>query len=128
MVPPPYNRLTMRFEPPNGLMLKITLLMIVTAMALSAQAKLTTLTTLTTEEKLQLSRLEAAAAKAQATLTNFVSQAQRAVQEMEAKVKDATGAHEKFTAELKVKHKLDAACTFDEQQEPKCPASKEAKK
>jgi len=117
VVPPP----TMRLEPPNGFMLKTTLLMITMAAALSAQAKLTT------DEKLQLSRLEAAAAKAQATLTNFVSQAQRAVQEMEAKVKEANAAHEKLIAELKAKHKLDAACTFDEQQEPKC-STKEVKK
>lgn len=114
----------MKVEPPNGFMLKTTLLMIVTALMLIAQAKLTTLTT---DEKLQLSRLEAAAAKAQATLTNFVSQAQRAVQEMEAKVKEATTAHEKLITELKAKHKLYAACTFDEQQEPKCP-TKEVKK
>lgn len=102
-------------------MLKTTLLMIAIALMLQAQGKLTT------EEKLQLSRLEAAAAKAQGTLTNFVSQAQRAIQEMEAKAKEAAVAHEKLAADLKKKYGLDTACTFDEQQEPKCPA-KEAKK
>ena len=101
--------------------MKLTTLLIATALALSAESKLTT------EEKLTLARSEAAAAKAQATLTNFVSQAQRAVQEMEQKAKDAAAAHEKLVGELKKKHALDAACTFDEQQEPKCPA-KEAKK
>lgn len=101
-----------------NLMLKTTLLMFGMALLLPAQGKLTT------EEKLQLSRLEAAAAKAQATLTNFVSQAQRAVQEMEAKVKEAAAAHEKLIADLKAKHKLDAACVFDENQEPKCPEVK----
>lgn len=101
--------------------MKTTTLLIATALALSAESKLTT------EEKLQLSRLEAAAAKAQATLTNFLSQAQRAMQEMEAKAKEAAAAHEKLMADLKTKHGMDAACTFDEQQEPKCPA-KEAKK
>lgn len=103
--------------------MKTTLLILVMALALSAQSKLTT------DEKLQLSRLEAAAAKAQATLTNFVSQAQRAVQEMEAKAKEAQAAHEKMVADLKKKHALDAACTFDEAQEPKCPTTaKEVKK
>ena len=100
--------------------MKITTLLLM-ALALSAESKLTT------EEKLQLSRSEAAAAKAQATLTNFVSQAQRAVQEMEQKAKDAAAAHEKLIGELKKKYSFDAACTFDETQEPKCP-SKEAKK
>lgn len=104
----------------NGLM-KTTTLLILTALVLSAEGKLTT------EDKLQLSRAEAAAAKAQATLTNFVSQAQRAVQELEAKAKDANDAHQKLIADLKKKLLLDAACTFDENQEPKCPA-KEVKK
>lgn len=108
-------------RPPHGFM-KTTTLLILMALLLSAESKLTT------EEKLQLSRLEAAAAKAQATLTNFVSQAQRAVQEMEAKAKDAQTTYEKMVADLKKKHGLDAACTFDEAQEPKCPAEKEAKK
>lgn len=99
-------------------MLKTTLLMFGLALMLQAQSKLTT------EEKLQLSRLEAAAAKAQATLTNFVSQAQRAVQEMEAKAKEAAAAHEKLVADLKKKHGLAEACTFNEQQEPKCPEVK----
>lgn len=98
--------------------MKLTTLLIATALALSAESKLTT------EEKLQLSRLETAAAKAQATLTNFVSQAQRAIQEMEAKAKEAVAAHEKLVTDLKAKHKLDAACTFDEAQEPKCPEVK----
>ncbi len=103
--------------PPHGFM-KLTTLLIETALALSAESKLTT------EEKLSLARSEAAAAKAQATLTNFVSQAQRAVQEMEAKAKEAAAAHEKLVGELKKKHALDAACTFDEAQEPKCPEKK----
>lgn len=100
--------------------MKLTTLFLM-ALLLSAESKLTT------DEKLQLSRAEAAAAKAQATLTNFVSQAQRAVQEMEAKAKEAAAALEKLTTDLKAKHGMDAACTFDESQEPKCP-SKEAKK
>lgn len=100
--------------------MKLTTLFLM-ALLLSAESKLTT------DEKLQLSRAEAAAAKAQATLTNFVSQAQRAVQEMEAKVKEAAAAHEKLMADLKAKHGLEPACTFDEQQEAKCP-TKEAKK
>lgn len=108
-------------SPPHDGFMKITTLLIATALALSAESKLTT------EEKLSLARSEAAAAKAQATLTNFVSQAQRAVQEMEAKAKEAAAAHEKLIGELKKKHALDAACTFDEAQEPKCP-TKEAKK
>lgn len=102
-------------------MLKTTLLMFVMSLLLQAQGKLTT------EEKLQLSRLEAAAAKAQATLTNFVSQAQRAVQEMEAKAKEAQSAYEKMVVDLKKKHSLASDCTFDEAQEPKCPV-KEVKK
>lgn len=101
--------------------MKITTLLILTVLVLSAENKLTT------DEKLQLSRLEASAAKAQATLTNFVSQAQRAVQEMEAKAKEASEAHQKLVADLKKKLALDAACTFDENQEPKCP-TKETKK
>ena len=100
--------------------MKLTTLFLM-ALLLSAESKLTT------EEKLSLARSEAAAAKAQATLTNFASQAQRAVQEMEAKAKEAAAAHEKLVGELKKKHALDAACTFDEAQEPKCP-QKEAKK
>ena len=101
--------------------MKLTTLLIATALALSAESKLTT------EEKLQLSRSEANAAKAQATLTNFVSQAQRAVQEMEQKAKEAAAAYEKLVGDLKKKHALDETCVFDEAQEPKCPA-KEAKK
>lgn len=107
-------------SPPHGFM-KLTTTLFLMALLLSAESKLTT------EEKLSLARSEAAAAKAQATLTNFVSQAQRAVQEMEAKAKEAAAAHEKLVGELKKKHALDAACTFDEAQEPKCP-TKEAKK
>lgn len=114
--------LTMNLEPSNGFMVKTTLLMITTALMLSAQAKLTT------DEKLQLSRAEAAAAKAQAILTNFVSQAQRTVQDLEQKAREANEANQKLVTELKTKHKLDAACTFDEQQEPKCPVAKEVKK
>lgn len=98
--------------------MKLTTLLIATALALSAESKLTT------EEKLQLSRLEAAAAKAQATLTNFLSQAQRAIQEMEQKAKESAAAHEKLADELKKKYALDAACAFDEAQEPKCPEKK----
>lgn len=100
--------------------MKLTTLFMM-ALLLGAESKLTT------EEKLSLSRAEAAAAKAQATLTNFVSQAQRAIQEMEAKAKEAAEAHQKLISDLKKAHGLDAACTFDEAQEPKCPA-KEAKK
>lgn len=96
-------------------------MMIASALMLNAQGKLTE------TDKLALSRAEAAAAKAQATLSNFVSQAQRAVQEMEAKAKEANEAHQKLIADLKKKLGLDATCTFDEQQEPKCPA-KEVKK
>lgn len=99
---------------------KFTALLIMAALTLSAEGQLTI------EEKLSLARSEAAVAKAQATLTNFVSQAQRAVQEMEQKAKDAAAAHEKLIGELKKKHKLDDACTFDEAQESKCP--KEVKK
>ncbi len=97
--------------------MKLTTLFLM-ALLLSAEGKLTT------EEKLSLARSEAAAAKAQATLTNFVSQAQRAVQEMEQKAKEAAAAHEKLMGELKKKYSLDAACTFDEAQEPKCPEKK----
>lgn len=117
---PPHPELdTGTNRPPHGFMKLTTLFLMV--LLLSAESKLTT------EEKLSLARSEAAAAKAQATLTNFVSQAQRAVQEMEAKAKEAASAHEKLVGELKKKHALDASCTFDEAQEVKCPA-KEAKK
>lgn len=109
-------------------MIKTTILKIIAAAALAVSMFAQTKVTISQDEKLKLLRLESAAARAQATLTNFVAQAQRAVQEMEQRSKEATAAYEKEVADLKSRHKLPSECKFDENQDPKCPDPKEVKK
>lgn len=103
--------------------MKTTTLCFVFALVLSAEGG-----KLTDADKLALARADAAAAKANATLTGFVSQAQRQVQLFEDAAKKATDERDRLIADLKKKLGLDAACTFDDQQEPKCPEKKEAAK
>lgn len=110
--------------------MKLTTLFLM-ALLLSAESKLTT------EEKLSLARSEAAAATAEAALNymlgrstecvSFVAESRKQIPEMSEKAKAAREASAKLAADLKKKYGIEEACTFDETQEPKCPA-KEVKK
>lgn len=101
--------------------MKHTTLLLVTALMLSAQGKLTE------ADKLALARAEAAASKADAALTGTVAAAQRQIQALEADARAKSEARDKIAAELKKKLGLKDACTFDANQEPVCP-KEEAKK
>lgn len=99
-------------------MLKTTLLMFGMALMLAAQGKLTE------PEKLALARAEAAAAKAGAEVAGFANYANNEIRRLEAAAKQKTEARDALVAELKKKHSIGAACTFDENQKPKCPEVK----
>jgi len=100
--------------------MKLTTLLIISALALFAEGKLAE------ADKLALARAEAAAAKADAQLTGMVAAAQRQIQALEADARAKAEARDKLAGELKKKLGLKDACTFDAQQEPVCP--KEEKK
>lgn len=95
--------------------MKHTTLLLITALMLSAQGKLTE------ADKLALARAEAAASKADAALTGTVAAAQRQIQALEADARAKAEARDKIAAELKKKLGLKDACTFDANQEPQCP-------
>ncbi len=101
--------------------MKLTTLLLVTALALFAEGKLTD------ADKLALARAEAAASKADAALTGTVAAAQRQIQTLEADARAKAEARDKLAAQLKARMGLKDACTFDAQQEPVCP-KEEAKK
>lgn len=101
--------------------MKLTTLLIVSALALFAEGKLTE------ADKLALARAEAAASKADAALTGTVAAAQRQIQALEADARAKAEARDKLAAELKKKLGLKESCNFDANQEPQCP-KEEAKK
>jgi len=101
--------------------MKLTTLLILTALVLLAESKLTD------ADKLALARAESAAAKADAALTGTVAAAQRQIQALEADARAKAEARDKLAADLKKKLGLKDSCSFDAQQEPSCP-KEEAKK
>lgn len=116
-VGPRYPNWTGQSDHPDGLM-KLTTLLIITALGLLADGKLTD------ADKLSLARAEAAASKADAALTGTVAAAQRQIQALEADARAKAEARDKLVAELKKKLGLKEACTFDVNQEPVCKEEK----
>lgn len=117
----PRTRLLEPGESPPRRIMKLTTLLLMTALVLSAQGKLTD------TDKLALARADAAASKADAALTGTVAAAQRQIQALEADARAKAEARDKLASELKKKLGLKEACTFDANQEPQCP-KEEAKK